>query len=565
MDNQITLILTKWKSFGLNIKKTNDELFKIYSNMIDSIKNTELFKIQLEKLFNNLNNNINDEFNIITEKILAVCIEIFNKENNIDVLNIVKIIIRSKLFKYINNGQLGLSYDNLLNDIFFGLKNFNGFDYKLFCWEILCDMMKNDEIKFPLKKYYISEDTKMQLMDNLKNFNSTYETGPNFAYNIKNIYFNKESFELFPTNKYILYNEDYSSNKKINLTIPTNNIDYYTIDIISDLFSEEERMKARRSDSDKSPWDNWYSGNIKTWASIFDKMFNKQEDFNTYYLREAVFDNLKECTSFKPTLAKNIYDFFIAKRVLDISAGWGDRLLGSIGSKSVQYYVATDPNINLKPVHDEIKKTYLQNNKNNNNDNNNNSIYSYKKNDNNNDNISDNNTDNNDKDFNNFNIIYEPFEYANLPEDCKNLDLVFTSPPFFDFEIYNEEAETQSINKYKKLNDWIINFLFASIYKAWQLLKNNKGYLALHITDVYKTRICEVMNLFIQRYCNNSIYLGVIASIGGVSNQARPIWIWKKDTSFNNDSKINKAELIMKKYFNNVYKVIKNKYDKNNN
>ena len=39
------------------------------------------------------------------------------------------------------------------------------------------------------------------------------------------------------------------------------------------------------------------------------------------------------CSQFKPNVAKALYDFVKAKNVLDISAGWGDRLCG-VGAKN---------------------------------------------------------------------------------------------------------------------------------------------------------------------------------------------------------------------------------------
>ncbi len=47
------------------------------------------------------------------------------------------------------------------------------------------------------------------------------------------------------------------------------------------------------------------------------------------------------CNVFKPEATKMICDAFRAARVLDMSAGWGDRLLGCMASASVKRSVAT--------------------------------------------------------------------------------------------------------------------------------------------------------------------------------------------------------------------------------
>ena len=51
-------------------------------------------------------------------------------------------------------------------------------------------------------------------------------------------------------------------------------------------------------------------------------------DLNDKALREALSMRSYIASQFKPESAKVIYDTFQAKRVLDFSAGWGDRLVG---------------------------------------------------------------------------------------------------------------------------------------------------------------------------------------------------------------------------------------------
>ena len=50
-------------------------------------------------------------------------------------------------------------------------------------------------------------------------------------------------------------------------------------------------------------------------------------------------------TQFKPVVAKAIYQMTNAKRVLDTSCGWGDRLAGFFASDAEEYY-GCDPNPN---------------------------------------------------------------------------------------------------------------------------------------------------------------------------------------------------------------------------
>ena len=73
----------------------------------------------------------------------------------------------------------------------------------------------------------------------------------------------------------------------------------------------------------------------------------------SYILRESIYGNrkIKECTQFKPTLARSVMEKLRASRVVDFSAGWGDRLLGAAASSKVHSYLAFDPNIDLSPGH----------------------------------------------------------------------------------------------------------------------------------------------------------------------------------------------------------------------
>ena len=50
-------------------------------------------------------------------------------------------------------------------------------------------------------------------------------------------------------------------------------------------------------------------------------------------------------TQFKPNVAKAIYHMTDAKKVLDTSCGWGDRLAGFYASDAEEY-ISCDPNPN---------------------------------------------------------------------------------------------------------------------------------------------------------------------------------------------------------------------------
>ena len=77
-------------------------------------------------------------------------------------------------------------------------------------------------------------------------------------------------------------------------------------------------------------------------------------------------------------------------------------------------------------------------------------------------------------------------------------DIIFTSPPYFDLEIYSQE-ENQSCLKYPQLTLWRDNFLFATLEKVIPILKDN-GILAINIKNAKKwpIDICGEMVEFIK-------------------------------------------------------------------
>ena len=114
-------------------------------------------------------------------------------------------------------------------------------------------------------------------------------------------------------------------------------------------------MTACRRDQ-TSPLDYWGSdaGFRQVIASA---LAQARGDLCTWAMREAVYSRVKECTNFKPSLAKHVIEFFGAKRVLDFSAGWGERMLGAMAAQ-VEEYLAFDPNLTLQAGHSLSLRTH---------------------------------------------------------------------------------------------------------------------------------------------------------------------------------------------------------------
>lgn len=269
----------------------------------------------------------------------------------------------------------------------------------------------------------------------------------------------------------------------------------------SDYFHQAERWKCDATGY-PSPQKTWETERFR--LTLFKALFSlKVKEINPTVLRNLISLRKYIAAQFRPSAAKYIYDYFQAETVLDFSMGWGDRLLGAHASEYVKKYVGFDPNLNLI---DGYMKQILE----------------YQK-------------------------IGTPMKFQLYPwgAEADNIytpdkfDLVFTSPPYFDKEKY-DQSEQQSYKKYKKFNNWMENFLFKSIELRTETLKSG-GHLVINISDIYTRKkryeICDGMNTFIKN-TGKFEYKGAIGlrmpkrpmskSSGTVGVYGEPIWVWKK-------------------------------------
>lgn len=201
-------------------------------------------------------------------------------------------------------------------------------------------------------------------------------------------------------------------------------------------------------------------------------------------------------SQFRPSVAKAVYDYFGARKILDMSSGWGDRL---ISSTFFEEYLGFDPNTKLHPLYNEMINIHA-------------------------------------KDFK-AETICVGFENSKKHLKENYYDICFTSPPYFKIEKYSKEP-SQSYLKYKKFEDWMNCFLFESIKNAVFSIKKG-GILALNISDVYcdhkVNHICDSMNDYIKslglKYCGA---IGMQMAKRPNSNGDKkgifcePIWVWEK-------------------------------------
>lgn len=269
----------------------------------------------------------------------------------------------------------------------------------------------------------------------------------------------------------------------------------------SDYFHQIERWKC---DATGYPSPKKTFENERFRLTLFKALFSlKVKEINPQILRNIISLRKYIAAQFRPSAAKYIYDYFQAESVLDFSMGWGDRILGAHVSENVKLYVGIDPNSNLFNGYKKQIEYYDKLN-----------------------NVMD------------FDLICGCAEDPAIKLDDK-FDLIFTSPPYFDKEKY-DQSDQQSYIKYKGFDSWMSDFLFKTIELRSQNLKSG-GHLVINVSDIYTRKkhyqICDGMNDYITS-TNQFEYKGAIGlrmpkrpmskSSNTVGIYGEPIWVWQK-------------------------------------
>lgn len=274
----------------------------------------------------------------------------------------------------------------------------------------------------------------------------------------------------------------------------------------SNRFHQQNRWKVKH-DRYPSPVNTWCrkSSMISLMGAVYSL---KIPSLNKNTLRTMIGMRKYISSQFKPNVAKALYDKFKAKRVLDFSMGWGDRLAGFYASTVTEHYVGLDPKKDNHPIYDEQVLFYDKHL----------SFFDNKK---------------------RTTFYAEPAEDFDYSEYHDYFDLVFTSPPYFSIERYSDE-DTQSWVRYRTPDEWNTQFLHKALERVIPTVKVG-GILAINISDVYVggdkyVSITNPMNDFLS---NAGLkYKGAI----GMEMASRPnynakedkrvfcepIWIWER-------------------------------------
>lgn len=180
----------------------------------------------------------------------------------------------------------------------------------------------------------------------------------------------------------------------------------------------------------QSIWNLWTVDVLKKVLKI------NRKTHSTPYISEILrqigfISGTSKITIYRPLLTKRIVEYFDSKKILDVCVGWGGRMIGSLCIDNVEYTgiePCKETFDGLIQIKDDLK---LQNV-----------------------------------------ILYNECAenvLKQLPNDY--YDLLLTSPPFFNLEIYSQE-KTQS-HYYGNYESWCEHFLKPVVYQSLDKLKKN--------------------------------------------------------------------------------------------
>ena len=146
---------------------------------------------------------------------------------------------------------------------------------------------------------------------------------------------------------------------------------------------------------------------------------------------------------FKPMIAKAVLCKYQPKVMLDFTMGWGGRLVAAC-AMNLQEYIGIDLNTNLKPLYEKMKKTL--------------------------------------KPLSDTKVSLHFRDAATF--DCSKLDydLVLTSPPYYNVEIYNK-------NDVMTEQEWKDKFYIPTFTNTFKYLKKG-GHYCLNVPEYIYDDVC---------------------------------------------------------------------------
>ena len=190
--------------------------------------------------------------------------------------------------------------------------------------------------------------------------------------------------------------------------------------------------------------------------------------FNVYFASISIF---------KPTYAMTIYYKFEPTSILDFTMGWGGRLVGA-AAMNIPYYTGIDMNKELEKPYKEMVKVLKK--------------YSHTK----------------------VKLIFKDalkVDYSKI-----KYDLVLTSPPYYNLEVYSHQEEA-----YKTKKEWNEKFYIPIVSMTYKYLSVG-GYYCLNVPEeVYENVLIDLLG-------KADMFIPLMKQIRSITEYKEFTYVWKK-------------------------------------
>ena len=269
-----------------------------------------------------------------------------------------------------------------------------------------------------------------------------------------------------------------------------------TYNYTSDSFMNDLRLACDSKDQ-VSPVLKWRNPkSLKNTLSVIWTDVNEKARLSEDVYRTAFRLGGYTATQFKPLVAKSIYDMTGARTVLDTSMGWGDRLTAFFASDAT-HFIGCDPNPHAFERYQQMVDYWtglLET-----------PLFGL--------------SGNNQKTTKLYNCGAEDLPW----DEINNVDVAFTSPPYFSTELYNkhgDKSEMQSWAKYPEYDAFRDAFFLPVALSSYKALSET-GVLMVNIMDpeVDKVRYHTTDELVDALKHENSRFIGQM----GMQIKRRPM------------------------------------------
>jgi hypothetical protein len=255
-----------------------------------------------------------------------------------------------------------------------------------------------------------------------------------------------------------------------------------------------------RVGSMRNAWDVWndeelfakaISSRIKWGGYTIDE--NGNADLTESNMRKALrtYSGVQRVSNFRPSAAAAIYDKYADGVVWDMSCGYGGRLLGAIASPNVSHYIGTEPATLTMEGLVSLAEDFAGQTK---------TLVSL--------------------------VNSGSEDYVPTPQ---SVSLCFTSPPYFNTEIYSDE-KTQSWKRYPTKETWNEYFLRKTLSNCYSCLKHD-GNLVVNVANVKTHKTLEKDTVQIaeeEGFALSETLQLAMSSISKGGFKYEPVFVFKK-------------------------------------